>query len=275
MIEVRNLEFSYEKKPLFKNFNLKVKKNETLMITGVNGVGKSTLLKLLAGVLNPHKGSIIYEGIPVSYSKSRIGFISDSISMYEDLKVEELIKLHCDVYGVKNFYTALMEHAKIDLKTKFASLSLGQKIIVKLSLILSHQPKYLLIDEVIPNMDAYLRELFLNELIKTIVEKDVTIVFVNLNFYDIENIVDRTIVLSDGRIVLDEATEKLKQKVKKVVTSQRIDDLPVIFKQSYGDTTEYFLYPWNDEFEMEIHGEIYNLNLTEIIKAFIGGEYVQ
>ncbi len=273
MIKIENLSFSYGKKPIFENFNLEVKDNETLLITGINGVGKSTLLRLMAGVLLPDKGSILIDSKPVSESKKRIGFISDKMSLYNDMTVDSLIKFHKNIYGLESFYGSLIKHTKIKYDQKVGKLSVGQRAILHLSLILSQSPDILLIDEVLPNIDAYLRELFLNELLKVISEKEITLVLVNLNFYDIENLVDRVVLLKDGKIMVDEPIEYLKDRVKKIVCEKIPGKLPVIYRQRVGNLDEIFVYPFDDNKE-EGDFEVIDLDLTEIIKAFIGGEYV-
>ena len=69
--------------------------------------------------------------------------------------------------------------------------------------------------------------------------------------------------------------EELKQKVKKVVTGNELaPGFPILFSTSFGDTYEYYLYPYKDRFQEALEGKILDLNLNDIIKAFIGGEYV-
>ena len=128
-----------------------------------------------------------------------------------------------------------------------------------------------MIDEVLPNIDAYLRELFLNELLKVISERKVTVILVNLNFYDIEKLVNRVILLKEGKILIDESIEDLKNKVKKIISEDSVVTLPIIYKQRVGNYEESFVYPYN---KTEDDFDVIDLDLTEIIKAFIGGEYV-
>jgi ABC-2 type transport system ATP-binding protein len=217
MIKIDNLSFSYEKKPLFNGFNLEIPKNQTLLITGINGVGKSTLLRLIAGVLLPKDGKITYDDKLIEGNKKKIGFISDSMSLYNDMKVSELIHLHKDIFKINEFYDSLIKHTKIPYSQKIGKLSVGQRVLLHLSLILSQNPDIILIDEVLPSIDAYLRDLFLNELIKVISERETTVIMVNLNFYDIENIIDRVILLKNGLIAVDEPIDILKSKVKKII----------------------------------------------------------
>jgi len=243
MIKINSLTFSYGDNPLFNNFNLEIPKNQTLLITGINGVGKSTLLKLMAGVLKPIMGKIKYDGRPIEKIKKRIGFISDSMSLYNDMKISNLISLHKRMFGIDEFYDSLIKHTKIKYSQKVGQLSIGQRAILHLSLILSQKPKIILIDEVLPSIDAYLRELFLNELLKVIAEGDITVVMVNLNFHDIESLVNRVILLKNGKIEIDEPIDILKSRVRKLICEKVPENLPVIFNQKFGNYFESFIYP--------------------------------
>jgi ABC-2 type transport system ATP-binding protein len=205
--------------------------------------------------------------------KQKIGFISDKLSLYESLSVSRTIELHKSVFKVEQVDDALIKHTKIQLHQKVKDLSMGQRTILHLSLILSTKPEILLIDEIIHSIDAYLRKVFLEQLIKLLAERQLTVIMVNLNFHDIEHIVDRVILLKDGTITVDEPIEELKEKVKKVVAPTVPAALPVICSSGHPDHTDHFIYPFTAEYGTQIDGDVVDLNLTEIVTAFIEGEY--
>lgn len=273
MIKIRNLHFSYGKHKIYKGFNLDIAEREVTLITGINGVGKSTLLRLIAGVLKPASGEIRFHETMGKDPRRTIGFISDSLSLYESLTVSQAIDFHRSVYKINRFDDTLLKRTKIGHHQKIKELSSGQRVIFHLNLILSTDPKLLLIDEIIHSIDVYLRGIFLKEVIKLLSEKDVTIVFVNLNFRDIENIVDRVILLKDGEIAVDEQIDALKSKVKKITTLSLPEGMPVLFQVDYTDHVEYFIYPFKEEYRNQVNGEVVDLDLTGIVNAFIGGEY--
>lgn len=274
MIKIKGLHFNYGKATIFTDFNLEIEEGKVTLITGINGVGKSTLLRLMAGVLRPAKGEIVYHKTMGEDPRRYIGFISDSASLYESMKVSRAINFHKSVYKLTEFDDSLLKRTKIRHHQKIKELSVGQRVIFHLSMILSCHPKVLLIDEIIHSIDVYLRGVFLKELIRLMTEKNVTVVFVNLNFRDIENIVDRVILLKDGEIAVDEEIESLKSKVKKVVTETRPEGLPVLFRTEYSDFAEYYIYPFKEEYMNRVDGETVDLDLTAIVNAFIGGEYI-
>jgi len=273
MITIKNLSFKYDKLEVFKDFNLHVPEGQSCLITGINGVGKSTLLRLIAGVLIPDSGQLEYNHKLGNMPKKKIGFISDKLSLYESLSVDNSIDLHKSVFGLKKFDDSLINHTKIKRDQKVKELSIGQRTILHLSLILSAEPEILLIDEIIHSIDAYLRKIFLEQLITLLAERKLTVIMVNLNFHDIEHILDRVILLKDGDIAVDESIDDLKEKVKRVAALTIPRDLPVISKSASITTPDYFIYPFKPEYHNQIDGEVIDLNLTEIVTAFIEGEY--
>ena len=274
MVTIRNLQFGYNKKLIFNHFNFQVQPGHVCLVTGINGVGKSTLLRLIAGVLKPQQGQIEYDPRLGASPRNKIGFISDSLSIYENLRVDRLIDLHLSVFNVKQFDDTLVRHTRISLRDKVRDLSKGQRTILHLSLILSTHPELLLIDEVIHDLDAYLRKLFLDEVIRHLTEREVTVIFVNVNFHDIESMVDRVVLLKDGAIAVDESIDILKEKVKRVLLAEDLPEgVPCIFSVSRENFTEYFLYPYDEKWGQSLPAEVTSLNLNDIVAAFIGGEY--
>lgn len=275
MISVKDLTFNYGKKEIFSHYNLNVPDGEVCLITGVNGVGKTTLLRLMAGVLRPKSGEVKFDIEPEEDPRQKIGFISDHLSLYESLSIERAIEFHKSIYKISNFNETLIQHIKVDKKQKIKELSAGQRAIFHLSLILSTDPKIILIDEIIHSLDAYLRKVFVNQLLNVMSERRPTVVLVNLNFHDIEHLVDRVILLKDGKSLVDESIDSLKSKVKKIISKEIPEDFNVLYQIDYQDHSEYFIYPYKEEFKLRMDGELEDLNLTEIIGAFIGGEYAQ
>jgi len=273
MIGIKDLSFSYGKLKVFKNFNLEVPEGEVCLITGINGVGKSTLLRLIAGALHPAGGDILFDEKIGRDPRRKIGFISDILSLYESLTVARSIDFHMSVYNLSKFNDSLIRLTKIGLNQKIKELSTGQKTIFHLSLILSIEPQVLLIDEIIHSIDAYLRRVFLEQLIQLQSERKLTILMVNLNFHDIEHIVERVILLKSGTIAVNEKIDDLKAKVKKIISATPPQAVPVLSQIDFSDHSEFFVYPYEERLKSKIEGEVVDLNLTDIVSAFIGGEY--
>lgn len=274
MIAIKNLTFGYERARIYHGFNLHIPAGQACLITGINGVGKSTLLRLMAGVLRPDKGEVVFHPSLGDNPRRKIGFISDGLSLYESLTVAQGIDLHRSVFKCREFDDSLMRHIKIKPGSRIKTLSIGQRTILHLSLILSAEPEILLIDEIIHSIDAYLRKYFLEQLIRLLSERRLTVVMVNVNFHDIEHMLDRVILLKGGRIAVDEGIESLKAKVKRIASISPPEGLPILSQGGYPERPDYYVYPFREEYRSRIEGEFEDMNLTEIVSAFIGREYV-
>lgn len=273
MISIKNLNYGFGTKKVLENINLDVRENEVVMITGSNGAGKTTLLRIMANVLFPEPGTFQYGLALGKQPRSRIGFISDQMSLYQSMSLQEAIDLHSRLYHVEDFDATILSEAKLDLKKKINEHSVGQKLIFHLSLVLSTRPKLLLLDEVLHAIDPYLREICLKRILDLLTQGETTLVMVNLNFHDIENIPQRVIIIRGNTIALDQPLEILKDQVKKIVSKTEIPNLHPFHERSFADRHEYYVYPFEESLVKDTGCEVLDLNLNDIVTAFIGGEY--
>ena len=273
IVETRNLSLGFSRKKVIQDLSVVFAKGEWAVIAGRNGVGKSTLLRCLAGVLLPDAGTIIWAG---EAGPNKIGFISDRLSLFEDWTVERAIAFHCRVFAVPEFDDRLLKRLNLSQKDKIKSLSAGERAILHLSLVLSQKPSLLLIDEVMHMLDPYLRDLFIEALIEIMAASQATVLTVNHTFSEIERIPERVLVMERGRFAIDETTEALRQKMKKIVSRDPLPaDLPCIFKKTDGIYKEYYIYPFREGLRTDRAVDFQDIALPEIIKAFIGGGYEQ
>jgi ABC-2 type transport system ATP-binding protein len=275
IISVDNLCLSYHKKKVLDHLSARFEKEKTAVIAGNNGAGKSTFLRCLAGILFPDSGTI---QIDASIPKEKIGFISDKMSLLEDFTLAQGIDFHSRLFNVttKDFDRSLLSQLKLDMDQKIKDLSVGERAVYHLSLLLSQEPEILLVDEIFYTIDPYLRELFLEALIQLIDEKNTSIIMVNHTFSDTGRIPERVLIMEDGRFVFDEKSEDLHKKMKKIVTEKEIkENIPVIFKNQSPLYNEYYVYPYTEELGAGTAYEFQDVELTEIVKSFIGGYYAK
>jgi ABC-2 type transport system ATP-binding protein len=270
IVETRNLSLGFSRKKVIEDLSVVFAKGEWAVIAGRNGVGKSTLLRCLAGVLLPDAGIVVRSDTP----QNKIGFISDALSLFEDWTVERAVAFHCRVFAVQEFDDRLIKHLGVKHKDRIKNLSAGERAILHLSLVLSQKPSLLLIDEVMHMLDPYIRDLFIEALIEAMAASQATVLTVNHTFSEIERIPERVLVMDEGRFVIDETTEALRGKMKKVISRDPLpEDLPCIFKKTDGIYKEYYIYPFQEERRAEHAVDFQDIALPEIIKAFIGGGY--
>jgi len=273
IVEVENLKVNIGKKTILDNIQIQLQKGEAVLIAGRNGAGKSTFLKCMANVIFPDQGRIIYSK---EISGEKIGFISDQLSLFENYTVKKGIDFHAAVYHITDFDYTLIKELKLDLNQKIKNLSAGERTLYHLSLIFAQKPEILLVDEIIHVIDPYLREQFLEAIIDLMDRYQTTVIMVNHTFSEIEKIPERVLVMEKGQFILDEKSEILGEKLKKVVSESEIsEDVPCIFKRESSHFKEYFIYPFKEELKTKFPYDYKNISLNEIIKAFIGGQYAK
>ncbi len=209
MIKLCSATFGYGKTPVQKDLSLNIDAGEVLMVTGPSGTGKSTLLKVLAGILYPSDGHIDYGWPDVKDPRKYIGYLPDSLSIYRSMKVRDICRLHWNAFGVEASPLPLLEKAGISENERVKDLSTGQHAVFQLSLVMSTRPRFLLVDEFLHSVDPYLRTLALEIIVDRIADEGPAVVMVNLNYAEIEHLVSRVVFLSDEGITLNEPVEDL------------------------------------------------------------------
>lgn len=218
-IDVENVNFSYLKdKPILKDITFHAKENDSIGIIGANGVGKSTLLKLLVGLNVDFSGSIRVEEIPLerktlSKIREKIGYVfQDSDNQLFMTTVYQDVAFGPENYGLpKDEVEKRVEDALNKVKIPYLidkpvyQLSGGEKKLVAIATILSMNPDIILMDEPSVSLDPKNRRNLINILnefdhLKIISSHDLDFIW---------DTTSRVILMSEGRIVADGPTEEI------------------------------------------------------------------
>jgi ABC-2 type transport system ATP-binding protein len=174
IIDVNNLNKSFDGKPAVIDFSLKVSQGEICGFLGPNGSGKTTTLRMLCGLLKPDSGSGQCLGFDIlrdSYEiKKQVGYMTQSFSLYNDLTAYENLDLIARVYGIKNRKEKIAENLHTynleDRRNQLAGeLSGGWKQRLALAGCMLHEPKLLLLDEPTAGVDPKARRDFWDNLL--------------------------------------------------------------------------------------------------------------
>lgn len=190
VIDIKDLSFAYDKQTILENINLSVEEKDFLAIIGPNGGGKSTLLKLILGIITPQKGSVSVLGKKPSKSLTHIGYVPQNTNVNIDfpIKVIEVVMMgHVGSkrplfgYGKDELLCAMGALAQVGMEnfaqTKIGALSGGQRQRVMIARALCAHPQILILDEPTSSIDITgQKEIY--ELIKTLNE-NITILVVS------------------------------------------------------------------------------------------------
>ena len=223
MIKIEGLTKSYNKGTVkaVNNLNLHVKPGEIFGFLGPNGAGKTTTIKMLIGLLNPDKGSVLINGNDISKNtveaKMNIGYVPDNPDVYEKLTGMEFLNFMADVYRVPknereeraNYFLDMFElkDAAFDL-IKSYSHGMRQKIVLTGALI--HNPNLWVLDEPMVGLDPKSAHQ-LKELMKKHCEKGNTVFFSTHIMEVAEKLCDRIGIIKKGELVAIGTMEELRQ----------------------------------------------------------------
>lgn len=274
MIKVSDLQVYFRRTHALKGVDLKIKKGECLLLAGANGSGKTTLLRVVSGVLSPYRGGVVIDDMEVGpRTREKTAYIPATLSFYDSMRLDEAVRLHASFYP--EFSYREIGELRLDMSKRAGSLSRGEKTLFFLSLALSSSPSYLLIDDVIHFLDPHLREIFLNTIMELMEEEQLSVIIAAQSAVDIEGVLERVVLLDRGNAVLDARVEELKRTCVRLYTDTPGDKLPgsppVIYQRKWNGMNEIYIYPWDPGFKAD--GRMEHLTLTEILRAFIGGEY--
>lgn len=215
VLEVKNLAKDYESFSL-NDISFKVKKGSITGFLGINGSGKTTTIKSLAGLTLPTLGEIYFFGEKIdskneSRIKSKIAFLLDGNYYYPELKLKVMKKIFSRAYPNwdENVFNKLMQAFELNPNQKISTLSKGMKARFSLALALSHGAELIIMDEPTEGLDPLMRESFVC-ILKDLAQKGITIFLSSHITSDLDKIADEVILIHDGNIMLQEEMKNLK-----------------------------------------------------------------
>lgn len=286
ILNIKNLSKSFGKKKVLEDLNLVLEKGKVYGLLGINGEGKTTLIRMIMGVIPPDNGEIFFKNKKINFRddsyKKEIGFIAEESIFYSWMSIKELLNFNASFYPTWNTkkVNAYLERFSLDKKTKIRLLSRGMKLKLGLIVTLASEPEFLILDDPTSGLDVPTRHDFLKEIIRELSEAGTTILFSTHIVHEIEGIIDNVGILKYGRLIIDEDFHELKNSVKRILlTSDKpIEDKitidGVITKKMSGTQCEMVVYPWTEEKRKEIEAlnlnnmEVNPLNLEEIFISF-------
>ena len=218
MIEIRNLDFSYRKMPVFSGINLTFPEGSIYGLLGENGVGKTTLLKLICGLQRPTVGTCTVDGL-TSHDRrpemlQRIVFLPDEVLLPDNSTprkyVDELAPFYPN-FAIGTFLH-LMQELEVEPDRKFREMSFGQQKKSLIAASLSLGTDYVLFDEPTNGLDIPSKAQFRAILSRRFEERN-TIIISTHQVKDVENLIDPIVILSHNAVLLDAPVQKITEKL--------------------------------------------------------------
>lgn len=214
IVSLKNINKFYGDEKVLENFNLDIKYGEFLTIIGTSGSGKTTVLKLINGLLESNGGEIFVCGeniktIDKIYLRRNIGYVIQGIGLFPHMSIKKNIEY---VLNLKKEDKKVMSLRSLELIEKVGlkkemlkkypnELSGGQRQRVGIARALASKPKILLMDEPFGAVDEITRKMLQEEILNIYKELDVTIIFVTHDIKEALKLGTRVIVMNEGKIV--------------------------------------------------------------------------
>lgn len=228
IVEIRDLSKQYMRTKALDNVDLNIKQGRIVGILGPNGSGKTSLMKIIAGILRQTRGEILIDGlVPGPATKAIVSYLPDRNFLYRWMKIDDAINFFKDFYEDFDEDKAdeLLSFMNLDRGMKIDALSKGMHEKLNLTLVLSRKAKLYVLDEPIAGVDPVARDQILDAIIKNYNNNSTMIITTHL-VRDIESVFDEVIFLKEGVVILQGNAEELREE-----KGMQIDSL---YKEIFG-----------------------------------------
>lgn len=219
MIEVMNVTKKFGRKQVLKGVSFTANKGEITCLIGINGVGKTTIMKAIMGLTPINSGQIFIDGNKITKdSYEKITFIPDTITMLPQMRIRDAFTFMADFYQSWNEKRAkeLLEFFKLSEADRISELSKGNTAKVNMLLGLALDVDYLLMDEPFSGIDIFSREQIANVFTSHLIE-DRGVIITTHEINDIEHLIDKAILLDNGVVLKEFNVEEVREKEGKSV----------------------------------------------------------
>jgi ABC-2 type transport system ATP-binding protein len=222
VIETDQVCRSFKDTMALNNFSLRVPRGSIYGFLGRNGSGKTTAIKILAGLIKPTSGSVQVLGrTPFEFTpedRQKIGYVSEKQILPANFKVGKLIAFCAQFYPQwdHDLVRRLTERFRIDPKKGIMALSQGTQRQVAFILALAQRPELLILDEPASTLDVVARREFLDEILALIRQDGPTVLISSHILSDIERVADHIGILVDGTLKVSEPLDELADTIKQI-----------------------------------------------------------
>lgn len=227
LIAIHDLSVNFGTTKALAGLDLELPAGQIVGLLGENGCGKTTMLKVLAGVFSDYTGQVRVGGhVPGPESKAIVSFLPDASFLGDSYRVSYCIDLYADFFADFQADKArtLLQFFGLDETKRLKEMSKGMREKVQVSLAMSRDAKVFLLDEPISGVDPAARSLILNGILSTLEDDSLLVIATHL-IHDLEPILDSVVMMRHGRVLLTGSADDLR--------TEHSASLDQIFRETY------------------------------------------
>ncbi|MBA3241226.1 MAG: ABC transporter ATP-binding protein [Acidobacteria bacterium] len=221
-IETENLGRKFGTFDAVRGVNMNVQRGTVFGLLGINGAGKSTIIKMIVGHLRPSTGVVRVLGRTLEQDlveiRSRVAYVSEDRYLYEWMTVAEAIKFTRAFHSTWDDEKAehLLKRFSLPPDKKIKQLSRGNRARVCLLLALSFNPELIILDEPTSGLDPIVRRDFIENIVSEISEEGKTVLFSSHIVEEVERVADYVGIINDGELLLTSSVDDIKASYKRI-----------------------------------------------------------
>ncbi|MBQ2891480.1 MAG: ABC transporter ATP-binding protein [Bacilli bacterium] len=219
LLELKNVYKAFDDITILEDINITIEKNKIIGLLGKNGMGKTTIIKLINDLLTPTKGTILVNGKEVGIeSKKSISYLPERTYLDKTMNISKVLEYFQDFYEDFNIEKAhkLLKDLNLDESTYLNKMSKGMLEKLQLILVMSRDVDLYILDEPLGGVDPATRDYILDTILSNFKEGSSVLISTHL-ISDVERILDEVIFIENGKVVLQSDADVLRQKENKSI----------------------------------------------------------
>lgn len=218
IIEVKGLRKSYGRNEVLSGLDLSYDQGQVIGLLGPNGCGKTSLIKILTGLIHDYEGTVLIDGqTPGVYTKSITAYLPERTYLAEWMKAKDAIDYFNDFFADfdKVKATEMLNRFRLDPNQKIKTMSKGMQEKLQLLIVMSRASKLYCLDEPLGGVDPATRSAILDVIMNNYADKATVLISTHL-INDVERIFDSVLMIGNGQVKLDASIDEIANSGKSV-----------------------------------------------------------
>lgn len=237
MIEAKNVTKTFDGFTALSGLSCAIPKGSIYGMVGSNGAGKSTFLRLIAGVYRADSGTITIEGQPTYENpqvKRRLAFVPDDVYYLQGANLRRMANLYAACYADfdRSWFAQLVDAFRLSPDKPLGTFSKGMRRQAAIILAIACRPEYLFFDETFDGLDPVMRSLVKKLICRDVLERQATAIITSHSLRELEDTCDQLALLHKGGIVLESDIQNLKTSLIKVQVAFPYEYGPELFGET-------------------------------------------